>query len=300
MTVRKTRLRPIGPNDKLIIDDETGMVVGIAPDARTPASRLMVMGSDLTINAAAREELRLAGVMVADENGDYLANIGHRTGLLVALMAIDGVPGEIAIPTDVNGFVVYNGVVGQAKFIPRLDNPEALGPGSLAIGPSASTVLAASNAIAIGQNAKARWPGEYVQGAQKLGISRSMVMLHAITTNATAKAVGPDVGGLFLFPTLAGLYDVTVTAFVRDGYLNQWQKMTRNILFAVADDQTTGSVVGENTPNPDQALGLAGCTLSFLGGAGSTFIVNVTGLAARTLNWGVFVDIKAFNEDVLL
>jgi len=231
-----------------------------------------------------------------DENGAIVANLSHRYDSLANLMLAVGNPGELGVPTDAEGYVVY-GAGGVAKHVPRFDNATALGANSKAVGVGAATAVAAEKSMAFG-NMETRFPGEYGYGAIKKGIRKSLIMSHTVTTNATAKGFGPS-SGIFILPVLAGLYQVRMTAFVRDGYTNQWQRFVREILVAVADDQSTTSIVSTDTPIPDRSLGLTGCAVNVIAGGGGTFLPQVQGLAGRTLNWGIFLEIEAFTEEVL-
>ena len=56
----------------------------------------------------------LAG-LILDSNGNLIAHVNHRTGTLAALLQLAGGDGEIGVATDVDAFVRFNGVVGQAK-----------------------------------------------------------------------------------------------------------------------------------------------------------------------------------------
>lgn len=50
-----------------------------------------------------------------DANGNIIANVNHRTGLLASLLGLGGGAGEIAVATDFDALVRYTGVVGEAK-----------------------------------------------------------------------------------------------------------------------------------------------------------------------------------------
>lgn len=52
-----------------------------------------------------------------DANGNARANIGGRRAPLATLMTLVGIPGEIATPTDFNGFVCYTGEAGGAFYV---------------------------------------------------------------------------------------------------------------------------------------------------------------------------------------
>lgn len=303
MSVRKTRLRAISPNDKLIIDDETGMVVGIAPDARTPASRLMVMNGDLTLSADTRAELVNAGLLVADENGNFTASIGHRRGLFADLITLSGEPGEISIPTDVDGFVVHNGVANQAKFFRRLDNDNTDGVNSLAIGFGASTENTAQDSIALGTGAKTTVAGEISFGSAKTGVRTSRFTGYTETTTASPKMVTangtPGIGAI-QFPALLGMYDITITFLAREEWTDNWARFVRRSLLVVSEDMFTTTVTNSASPPiPDINSGLAGCAVSVTGSPGRVLNTSVTGLAGRTLNWSMFAEVNLMTEQVI-
>lgn len=232
--------------------------------------------------------------------GKLVADLAQRTGTLAALMAATGVPGEIAVPTDADGVVVYN-PAGVAKHLAGgIDNSAALGTNSLALGEGAQTVAGANLSTAIGPNAKALYPGEHVQGSPKVGIHKSLHMFHKVTVGDTSALVGPGGSTQFTLPAQAALYQVKLTAFVRDGYLNEWQRMVRCALVKVADDQVTASVAYTDTPIPDRGETLTGCTASVIAEYGLSMAVSIKGVAGKTLNWGIFLEIEAFTEEVLL
>lgn len=302
MSVRKTRLRAISPNDKLIIDDETGMVVGIAPDARTPASRLMVMDNDLTLSAATRAELAGAGLLVADESGNFIANIGHRRGLFANLITLSGEPGEISIPTDVDGFVIHNGVANQAKFFRRLDNDNTAGADSLAIGLGASTANTAAKSLALGAGAQTTVAGEVCFGSAKPGVRTARFTGYAETDSASAKIVTADGtvnAGAIQLPNLMGIYDLTITFLAREGWTDNWARFVRRCVLVVNEDYFTTTVSNVTTPTPDVNSGLAGCAVAVAGFGGRLLNTTVTGLAGRTINWSMFVEANAMTEQVI-
>lgn len=304
MSVRKTRLRAISPNDKLIIDDETGLVVGIAPDARTPSSRLMVMGDDLTLSATMRAELVNAGLLVADENGNFTASIGHRTGVFADLITISGEPGEISIPTDVDGFIVHNGQPGEAKFYPRLDNAAAFGESSLAIGLNATTMASADLALALGVNAKAHAKGELAFGSLKPGVRRSHLTGYGITTSETGKYIGPVEGSNFFdLPPYGGIYRVKATFVAREGGgMSENMAMYERacVVLVTNEDEVLYPAVLNMVNVADYNANLAGVTVSILGASGPAMAARVTGITGRTINWAVFVDVCAMTEEVLV
>lgn len=137
-TIRKTRLRTISANDKLIIDDETGQVLGITPDARTPPTYLPYAEKDefgqyqlknpdgtdaASSNLQATEEAGLAVVQINGNSyallpvsdGAVVANVVPRTGLAGSLANLDGNQGELASATDQPVIFKFTGEPGKAQ-----------------------------------------------------------------------------------------------------------------------------------------------------------------------------------------
>jgi hypothetical protein len=56
-----------------------------------------------------------ADLLNFDANGNLIANVTMRTGTYASLITLAGSLGEIGICTDVQAFIVFNGVAGQAK-----------------------------------------------------------------------------------------------------------------------------------------------------------------------------------------
>lgn len=57
------------------------------------------------------------GALPLNAQGQAIGNIGHRRGTLASLIALAGLPGEISVPTDYRGFIVHNGVAGDAYYV---------------------------------------------------------------------------------------------------------------------------------------------------------------------------------------
>lgn len=239
-----------------------------------------------------------------DANGDIVANITHRTGLLADLLTADGGNGEIAFPSDAEGYVLYNGVQGQAKFIKRLDNAAALGAGSVAIGPNSGTLASAPKSMALGPDVTARSPGEVIHGSASPGINRSVVMGKRKTTNATTSSVytdGATAAGWTLPTGGVNLHQITVTFLAREDWTNNVARFVRQILLVV-DPEDAFSVLTLNsvTPIADFISGLEGCsvTLQTVGGPG--YAPRVTGLAGRSITWLAMAEIITLGEEAIL
>lgn len=79
----------------------------------------LVVNGKVTVPGAHVSALLEAGfsigpVLETDANGNVIANIVPRTGLLSDLLALDGGNGEISVATDKRALVQHNGVVGGA------------------------------------------------------------------------------------------------------------------------------------------------------------------------------------------
>lgn len=272
-------------------------------NAKELAPKLGGIGNAVIEDGVAK--VNIAGATYAllpvDSGGNVVANIGLRNGTKAELLAALGGTAEIGLPTDANGFVVYKSGVGT--FYPRLDNPGAAGAGSLAIGTGAITGQFADNALSLGNKARAQFRGEIAFGAGKVGIGKQVIMRHAVTTSAASYLVGNSEtsSATFALPAQAALYNVRARVLVRDGYLNQWAQFERHAVIRVADDQSNAAVLNPVTPTGgDFNETLTGCAVSFIASAGPQFAVQINGLAGRTLNWAVFLDIETFTEEVLL
>ena len=240
-----------------------------------------------------------------DENGDIVANLSHRTGLLADLLTADGGNGELALPTDAEGYVRYNGVPGQAKHVKPLGNAAALGPNSTAIGLNSGTLAMAKDSLALGPNVTAVSPGQVIYGSACPGINRSVVMGKRKTTNATVANVyadGATPGGGWGLPSVkVDLHQITVTFLAREDLTNNVAKFVRQLLLVV-DPEDAFSVVVLNsvTPVADFFSGLTGCSVSLLTSGGPSIAPRVTGLADRTITWLVMAEIVTLGEEAVL
>lgn len=233
------------------------------------------------------------------ESGEIVLNFSHRSGTKVDLLSIAGNPNEIAIPSDALGFVVYNGVMGGARFLPRLDSPLALGERSLAFGNNASTTAAAVDAVALGPNAVASRPGEIVFGCDHAGVRRSFVQGYTVTTGDTLGAVGP--GGTdspVRFTGANGLYRVSMTVLARESGTDNFATFAREFTVLTRAANTSPVRYNESTPVPDFNQGLPGCSIGFLDFPSYQLVVTVGGPAASTVHWSLFMDIRAMTTEV--
>lgn len=316
MPVRKTRLRPIGPNDKLIIDDETGKVIGFSPDARSPSTMLAYIeqdvngndtvktpttGEDVGLVAAPQVQNGFAVVTVSgsqyallpvDENGDAIANIGQQTGLLGDLMALSGNPGQIAVATDMTALVLFNGTAGQAKVLKKLDNDTAIGPLSIAIGGNAATALAAEKALALGYQANAGQYGVVTLGGAIPKIQTVHATLGGTTTDASGIALSLDgvAANAVAFKLPAGFHDVDVVFIARQG--GNWARFHRRVMFRAASS-ALGVLAEETSPTPDVNSGLLGLSVNFSQFNGGLLYFNAVGLAATTIYWSAHVTVRS-------
>lgn len=281
----------------LYVDKETKQI--LSPDGE-PVGGGVVEG-DLYIVQS--NEDRFAALPL-NEDDEIIANIGHRRNTLSNLLSLDGVPGEISIPTDVDGFVVHNGVAGQAKFYRRLDNDNTLGANSVAIGNGASTSTLAANSLAIGSGAEATVAGQVAFGSALANVKTSRFTCRTITTDTTANffttngSTDPeDLTALISFPARPGLYDMTWTVLVREGTTGNFARLERRFMAQVASNGSTSSIVGGAggviTPTADVLVNLSGLSLSFSMFPGRIVYATATGQAGKTLTWAAQVDVVA-------
>lgn len=323
-TIRKTRLREISPNDKLIIDDETGRVLGFAPDARSPSTLLAyvepgVGGKEVIKTPTTGEEVGGIGgatidnglaivdingsnfaLLPVDVDGNVYANVTHRRGYLADLITLDGGVGEIGVSTDTKALIVYNGVPGGATVFKKLDNIEAVGPRSLAIGQGASTIAQAADSFALGRFAKAEIQGQTSFGSAIDGIARSHVVLGLRTTTVDFLQLTTD--GLesttVNTPKLVrdGIFDITAVVLARQVGTNNWARFERRAV--VRKDGASTALAGATTPTPDVFTGITGITATLGATGGGLVYVAVEGLDAVAIQWGAFLTINAMNLNV--
>ena len=234
-------------------------------------------------------------LLPVDGNGDVIANIGHRTGLLADLLTLDGNPGEIGVATDQYAIVLFNGVAGQARAIKRLDNVNALGTDSIAIGGNASTNAVAEKSLALGHTATAHVRGMTAIAGAITGIQTLHSTLGVRTTDAsgssmsTSGTVNDALGDTIKLPV--GVYDIEVTIVARQIGSANWARFVRRFMFRAS---STTSVFGATvSPVADDASGLTGLAISFTQFTGGYLLINVTGLAGVTIQWAAYVRANA-------
>lgn len=138
MAESRKRIRVISASDKLIIDDESGRVIGFYPDARTPPTLLpyVELGEDgkytlknpdgtdaASSSLQATEQAGLAVVQINSTSyallpvtdGAVVANVVPRTGTASSLANLDGNQGELASATDKPVLYKLTGVPGEAE-----------------------------------------------------------------------------------------------------------------------------------------------------------------------------------------
>ena len=240
-------------------------------------------------------------LLPVDNNGDVVANIGHRQNTLASLLALDGVDGEISLPTDKEGFVKHNGVVGGAKFWKRLDNDNALGTNSVTIGVNSDTYSDAYSSIAAGPNATATTPGQTAFASAKKGIGTSKYTVFTRTLNDTAKPMTVNgVTGVINLCKTEGLFDVNLTVMARQVGTNNWARLVRRFVVIIDEDLSTTILSDITSPTPDINSGLAGLSVSPTALFGGNINISVTGLVSTDILWSGFVESSGSSYEVLI
>lgn len=234
-----------------------------------------------------------------DENGDLVANIAHRRGLFADLILLDGGNGEITFPTDVDGFILHNGVPGGAKFYRRLDTDQTLGANSLALGFGASTTTGAPGSVAIGQGAAAYVSGQVAFGSAVPTLKTSRFTAVAETVGTATSFFTTDgsgqMSGAIVFPQTPGLYELNITVLAREGTTENFARMVRRCVFSVGSDGIASSIPAGSivTPVTDFLQNLSGISLSIAAFPGRILYITVTGQVDKTLTWSMCVDVVA-------
>lgn len=323
MAIRKTRLRLISQNDKLIIDDATGQVIGFAPDSRSPMTMMAYVeennGEEEIKSASTGDSIGSLGgasiqnglaivsidgsnyaLLPVGEDGSLHANVTHRKGLQEDLLSLSGGDGEIGIATDTKSLIIFNGTEGGAQAFRRLNNAEGLGPDSLAIGVGASTLPGASRSMSLGSYAKAEIPGQVALGGQIDGVSKSFVTLGILTTTDDFVQMSTDgnTSGLSNNVRLVrdGIFDVTAVVLARKTGTNSWARFEQRGVVRKTGSSTVMST--PTVPTPDINSGLTGITATLGATGGGLIYVAVEGLAAEAVQWGAFLTINALNLSV--
>ena len=241
-------------------------------------------------------------LLPVDANGDAIANIAHRTGLLSSLLTLPGINGEVGVATDTKSLVVFTGVEGQAIELRAIGRVNAAGTNSLTLGNNAMTSNAGVEAVALGANARGTIMGETAIGSSIPGVQRRLVSLAYRTTDAEYMGLTTDglASGSGNSPRLekAGFYDVDVVLMGRQIGTNNFLRQHRRCVLRWAGGGTSPTKLFETTPTADvnTTLGAYGLTLG--GVAGGYIDVSVEGLAGTTIQWAAYLDIRELSITV--
>lgn len=229
-----------------------------------------------------------------DEDGDLTANIGHRRGLVANLLSLDGVDGEISVPTDSEDLVIHNGIAGQARRFKPGSNAAALGPNSIALCAGASTHARAQNSLALGAGASAQTIGELVLSGGITGVETRVLTLAARSTDAspvfaTCTGIANDsTPGATSGFTPAGIYDIEIVILARRIGTNNWARFVRRCTLFVEATGGAATMANLTTPTADVNSGLSGLAISLFSFPGAPLLGQFTGLAATTIQWSMF------------
>jgi len=229
-----------------------------------------------------------------DEDGDLTANIGHRRGLVANLLSLDGVDGEISVPTDTEDLVIHNGIEGQARRFKSGSNTTALGPNSIAVGEGAATAARARNSLALGAGASAQTIGETVFSGAIAGVETRVLTFAARSTSAspvfaTCTGIADDTTpGASSGYTPAGIYDIELVILARQIGTNNWARFVRRCTVFVESTGGTATMTNITIPIVDVNFGLVGLAINLFSFAGGPLLGQFTGLAATTIQWSMF------------
>lgn len=300
------RLRPINDDDMLVMDTENGDILGIQPRHK-PEDRVLFGGGGIG-GGAVQDGLYVVTIdeqdfalLPLDEGGDLTANIGHRRGLVANLLSLDGVDGEISVPTDSEDLVIHSGVAGQARRFRSAVSSLTQGTDSLAIGPGAVTASRATKSLALGAGAAAQHIGEIVFSGFVPGIQRHMFSFAGRTTSTTTvtgsltgQTTGiPDGGLLTYLPD--GIYDAEVVVLARQSNSNGWARFVRRATLLVDNIESATGISNITTPTPDVDNALAGLSIQLLSNSGTPLAPRFTGLAGTTIQWSAFVTLNGLS-----
>jgi len=240
-------------------------------------------------------------MLPVDEEGGLTANIGHRRGLVANLLALDGVDGEISVPTDSEDLVIHNGVAGQARRFRSAVSSLTQGTDSLAVGAGAATASRATKSLALGAGAEAQHIGEIVFGGFVSGIQRHLFTFAGRTTSTTTvtgslsgQTTGiPDGGLLTYLPD--GIYDAEVVVLARQSNTNGWARFVRRATLLVDNIESATGISNITTPTPDVNNDLAGLSIQLLSNVGTPLAPRFTGLAGTTIQWSAFVTLNGLS-----
>lgn len=234
------------------------------------------------------------GLMKLDENGDFRANIGHRTAPRNDLMALDGVVAEVSVASDKRALIIHNGEPGEAWELVPVQSEATLGLNSLAVGFGSETLSTAIKASALGPGASADTMGQVVFGSATSNVRNYILTLSADTSGNVPTYLSADgaVIGSDNTPRLLqdGIYDVTAVVLARQPTTNNWARFERRVVF-----RKTGATVADlsaSTPISDANTTLPGTTVSLSNLAGIAIGVQVTGITATPIVWGAVLNIN--------
>lgn len=115
-TTTLTRGTLVSSSTGAAIDLPAGATLKIGPAGyemdRLPLADLDGSGNAIRVRDGNGNKFAL---LPLDANDNVLVNIGLRQNTLANLLALDGLPGEVSVATDVAALVAHTGVAGQAK-----------------------------------------------------------------------------------------------------------------------------------------------------------------------------------------
>ena len=244
-------------------------------------------------------------LLPVDENGDIVANLSHRRGLLADLLDLSGEPGEISVPTDADGIVIHTGVFGQAKRFYSPVSAGTAGENSLAQGLGSTTDARAKRSMAVGAYSRTNVIGEFAVGLGLANYGLHDILYAARTTDATmAFATATGINGdtssgstTSMLP--AGLYDVEVTVLAREIGTNNFARFVRKATLVIASQGGAATLSNTTTPaDGDVNSNLAGLSIMLGGTGGVPIYLGVTGVAGKTIQWGAFIHLKCMGVTV--
>lgn len=243
-------------------------------------------------------------MLPVDDDGGLTANIGHRRAPLANLLSLDGVNGEISVPTDSEDLVIHNGIAGQARRFRSAVSNLSAGTDSIAIGAGASTDARARNSLALGAGASAQTIGETVFAGGIAGVETRILTFGARSTSAspvfgTATGVANDATpGASASFTPGGVYDAEIVVLARQIGANNWARFVRRATIFIENTGGAATLANQTTPTPDVNSGLAGLSISLISFPGIPIIGQFTGLASTTIQWAMFVRLSGLSITV--
>ena len=243
-------------------------------------------------------------LLPVDENGDIVANLSHRRGLLADLLDLSGEPGEISIPTDADGLVIHTGVYGQAKRFYSPVSAGTAGENSLAQGLNSTTHTRAKRSMAVGAYSRTNVIGEFAVGLGLANYGLHDILYAARTTDATMAfatatgVAGDTTSGSTTSMLPAGLYDVEVTVLAREIGTTNFARFVRQATLLIEAQGGAATLSNTTTPTADDNSNLTGLSILLGGMGGVPIYVGVTGVAGKTIQWGAFIHLKCMGVTV--